>query len=77
MPTVLWILAAALVLLAGVRYLRRLRGALGEEGVTDAMIARIEAHGHLELEEPLDLDEAAAEEERFWNEEPWDEPEAL
>lgn len=42
-------------------------------------IAEIERTGRLELEqdEPLDLEEARQEEERFWQEESWDEAEEL
>lgn len=46
--------------------------------LSDDMIHRIETTGRLELdEEPLDLDEIHEEEKRFWEEEPWDEPEEL
>jgi hypothetical protein len=48
-------------------------------GLSDAMISRIERTGRLnvEEEEPLDLKEIHEEEKRFWEEEPWDEPEEL
>ena len=73
MTGLLWTVAALLVLVAGVLYVRRLRG-LRQDRLTDAMIERIESTGRVQLEEPLDLDEIAAEEEQFWDE-TWDEPE--
>lgn len=69
--------AAAVLLIALAAVWRRRRRSPRGGPLTDEMIADIETRGRLEVEEPLDLDEAAAEEERFWNEEPWDEPEEL
>lgn len=54
------------------RRLRRLRDGKLSEGA----IRQIEVSGRVEMDEPLDLDEAAEEEERFWDE-TWDEPEPL
>ena len=71
-----WTLGAVLVLAAGVLYLRRLRDLKEGAGVTDSMVERIESVGRVEMDEPLDLEEAAAEEEEFWSE-TWDEPEEL
>jgi hypothetical protein len=70
-----WLFAAGAVLVAGAWYagrrrLRRLRDA----ELSDAAIRQIEASGRVDVDEPLDLDEAAEEEERFWGE-TWDEPE--
>lgn len=70
-----WLFAAGAVLVAGAglvvrRRLARLRG------LSDDAIRSIEAHGRIEVEEPLDLQEAAEEEERFWGE-TWDEPEPM
>jgi hypothetical protein len=74
MTSLLWIVAALLVALAGVFYLRRLRGLKNSDRVTDEMITRIESVGRVEVEDPLDLGEVAEEERKFW-EETWDEPE--
>lgn len=70
-----WIFAlgAVLVVVAWVGYRRRLRSIRGR-GLSDGAIRQIEASGRVEMEEPLDLGEAADEEERFWSES-WDEPE--
>lgn len=70
-----WIFAGAAVIVAAawVGYRRRL-AALRGDGLSDDDIRRIEAGGRLDAEEPLDLEEAAEEEERFWGES-WDEPE--
>ena len=73
MTGLVWTVASVLVAVAGVLYLRRLRALKQSGGVTDAMIERIESMGRLEVDEPLDLEEAAAEEEKFWSE-TWDEP---
>ncbi len=72
-----WLFAGAAVLVAAAglgarRRLRRLR----DRELSDAAIRRIEVSGRVEVDEPLDLEEAAEEEERFW-EETWDEPEPL
>lgn len=70
-----WILAAGAVLVAAswVGYRKRLASLRGTRLDNDA-IRQIEERGRLEVEEPLDLREAAEEEDRFWNES-WDEPE--
>lgn len=72
-----WLFAvgAALVAWAWVGHRRRLRR-LKERGLDDGAIRRIEVSGRVEMDEPLDLEEAAEEEERFWGE-TWDEPEPL
>jgi len=75
MNGLLWLVASILALAAGFLYLRRLRRLTHGPGLTDEMITRIESAGELEVEEPLDLEEAAEEERRFWEDEPWDEPE--
>ena len=72
-----WLFAAgaALVVAGWVGYRKRLDRVRSRGlAVDDAMIRRIESSGTAEVEEPLDLEEAAEEEERFWNES-WDEPE--
>lgn len=72
-----WIFAlgALLVVAAGLGVRRRLQR-LKDRGLNDAAIRRIEASGRIEVDEPLDLEEAATEEERFWDE-TWDEPEPM
>jgi hypothetical protein len=71
----LFALGAALVVVAWLAHRRRFGRMTGRE-LSDDDIRRIEAGGRVELDEPLDLEEAAEEEERFWNES-WDEPEPL
>lgn len=46
-------------------------------GLTDEMIAQIERYGTVTLDEdePLDEERIRREEERFWNESAWEEPE--
>lgn len=72
-----WLFAAGAVVVvaAWFAYRRRLARAVGDE-LSAADIRAIEASGRIERDEPLDLDEAAEEEERFWSE-TWDEPEPL
>lgn len=72
-----WIFAlgALLVVAAGLGVRRRLQR-LKDSGLSDGAIRRIEASGRIEVDEPLDLEEAATEEERFWDE-TWDEPEPM
>ncbi|MEJ2216119.1 MAG: hypothetical protein P8099_05835 [Gemmatimonadota bacterium] len=66
--------AAALAVVGYVISRRRLQARRREASLDDDAIRRIEAGGRVDVEEPLDLDEAREEEERFWNED-WDEPE--
>lgn len=70
-----FVLGALLVAVAGLGVRRRLQR-LKDSDLSDGAIRRIESSGRLEVDEPLDLDEAAAEEERFWDES-WDEPEPM
>lgn len=69
---------SVLVVVTGILYRRRLGALKSRDGsvLTDDMVRRIEEHGRVEAEEPLDWEEIRAEEERFW-EESWDEPEEL
>lgn len=65
---VLALLAAA----GGALYLLRLRDAAAGDRLTDDMIEQIERRGSVDVDEPLDLDDIADEEARFWDEERWD-----
>jgi len=62
-----------LLVLGALRIRHRLIGRRST-GLTDDMIREIETRGEVEMEEPLDRERIAREEERFW-EETWDEPE--
>lgn len=72
-----WIFAlgALLVVAAGLAYRRQIEQ-VKRDGLTEAAIRQIETSGRVDVDDPLDLHEAAEEEERFW-EESWDEPEPL
>jgi MYXO-CTERM domain-containing protein len=61
----------ALLALAAVAVHRR-RRAMRRAALDDAMIRAIEERGIVEVDEPLDLDHIAEEEQRFLNEERWD-----
>lgn len=69
--------AAGLVIVAAVLYVRRLREMRSPQIITDELIEHIELYGTAEVDDPLDLDEIAVEEERFWDGEPWEEPEEM
>ena len=73
------VVLALLVIAAGIVYRTRLhpRDGAGSDRLTDDMMRRIEAEGALDVEEPLDMEQIREEEERFWEEEPWEEPEEL
>ena len=71
-----WLFAGAALLVAGAGFLARRRIARARAALSDDDIRDIEAHGRVRADEPLDLGEAAEEEERFWSE-TWDEPEPL
>jgi hypothetical protein len=77
--TFIWLLMPALALFAALRYLARVavRHIPGERPVVDDdAVRRIIEEGRLavrEDEEPLDMAEAAREEDEFWGE-TWDEP---
>lgn len=64
--------AAVLVIVGWVAYRRRLKAM--SRPLDESDIRQIENAGWVERDEPLDLDEARDEEERFWDES-WDEPE--
>lgn len=71
-----WIFVALAILVAAAGIAYRLRMAMLRDGLDDDAIRAIEQHGQVQQDDPLDLDEAADEEERFWSE-TWDEPEPL
>ena len=74
-----WVGLTALAFVAGLGLRRRLRERLGSSGpgLDDADVRRIIETGSLrrEVDEPLDLEEIDDQEERFWSESSWDEPE--
>jgi len=65
-----------LAVLGGVLYRLRLTRAVGtaEPALTDEMVRQIEHSGWVEVDEPLDFETIREEEERFLEEEAWDEP---
>lgn len=71
------ILFGILALSGGLIYTARRSRAPGPpaDGLSDDMVRQIEDAGYIEVDEPLDLDEIQEEEERFWEEAPWEEPE--
>lgn len=75
-----WIAAGLLLVVAGIMARRRVRRARPDRTLelSDDMIRRIEEMGrlHLDIEEPLDLEDIRAREDEFWSE-TWDEPEPL
>ena len=52
---------------------RRLRELRTPRTLTDDMVRQIEESGHIDVDEPLDLEEIQDEEARFWEEQPWEE----
>jgi hypothetical protein len=68
--TILGILALAGGLMYRARRLRTLRT---PRTLTDDMVRQIEESGHIDVDEPLDLEEIQDEEARFWEEQPWEE----
>lgn len=77
MTGLLFAALAVLVAAAGILARRRLREET-RSGLSDELIRQIEATGRIEAEEvePVDLEEARAEEDAFWAQ-TWDEPEEL
>jgi hypothetical protein len=63
-----------LALAGGLMYrARRLRALRTPRILTDDMVRQIEESGHIDVDEPLDLEEIQDEEARFWEEQPWEE----
>lgn len=81
MTSAVWVGAAVLVILAGLRARSRIRERTGSDAprVDDDALRRIMDEGAFEdgRDEPLDLERAEEEERRFWEEETWDEAEEL
>lgn len=71
-----WLFVGAALLVAAGGLAARRRLAEHRAGLTDDAIRALERGASVELDEPLDLEEAAEEEARFWNES-WDEPEPM
>ena len=72
-----WILGAVLLLLGGVLYRLRLQALRRSELLTDDMVRAIEEQGSIVVDdpEPLDYERIRMEEDRFWEEAAWDDPE--
>ena len=72
---------AVLAAVAGLLHRRSIRRLTrrSDPRISDRMIRDIEVHGTLEWEpdEPLDTRRISQEEERFWKDAAWDEPEPL
>jgi hypothetical protein len=69
------LLCGILLVGAAIRLRHRIVGRRSlRRGLSEEMIRQIETHGRIEMDEPLDREHIAREEERFW-EETWDEPE--
>lgn len=66
-----------LALAGGVLYRARLKRVTGpvQPALSDDMVRQIEQSGWIEMDEPLDFETIREEEERFLEEEAWDEPE--
>lgn len=43
--------------------------------LTDDMVRQIEEGGSIDFDDPLDLEQIQEEEARFWEEQPWEDPE--
>ena len=69
-----WLFLLGALLAAAGWAIRRRRLETVEPELSDEQLRRIESFGRVDVDEPLDLREAADEEERFWNES-WDQPE--
>jgi hypothetical protein len=73
-----WTIAAALALVAAVRFPKRLRAHVQRRPkLDDDDVRDIIAFGYFvsDEDEPLDLDQVHEEERRFWEEAEWDEAE--
>ena len=68
-------LGAVLLLMGGALYRLRLQALQRGELLTDEMIRAIEERGSIVVDEPLDYERIRMEEDRFWEEAAWDDPE--
>ncbi|MGH7448515.1 MAG: hypothetical protein ACREK1_09605 [Longimicrobiales bacterium] len=70
------ILFGMLVIAGAVVYRARgQRAGITKRALTDDMVRQIEETGYIDVDEPLDLEQIQDEEARFWEEQPWEEPE--
>ena len=74
MTTEVLLILGILALLAGWRARQRVRAKQRQNLLTDDTLRDIETRGTVEIDEPLDHEEIARQERRFF-EETWDEPE--
>jgi len=73
----IWAVLAVLIVIAGLRYRRRLRKMRGTPRIDDAAIQEIIQTGRLartDHDAPIDMKAAARAEDEFWDES-WDKPE--
>lgn len=72
-----WVVGAVLLLTGGVLYRLRLQALRRTELLTDEMIRAIEERGSIVVDdpEPLDYEQIRMEEDRFWEEAAWEDPE--
>ena len=73
LPGIAGLAVIVLVVVGWWRVRRRVPTSRAVPQVDDEALRRIIEDGSLPHEEPLDLERAAEEERRFWNEERWDE----
>lgn len=68
------ILLAGLAVIGGLLYRVRLIRTVVEAApvLSDDLIRQIEEVGHVEVDEPLDLEQIQEEEARFWEDRPWE-----
>lgn len=69
-------LLAVAALAGGLLYRARLVRGFGAPRVpiTDDMVKQIETDGWVEMDEPLDIEHIKEEEARFWDDQPWEDP---
>jgi hypothetical protein len=73
------ILTAVVAIVAGLLTRRRISAYYEEEStrLTDDHIRQLEQHGYVALEDPLDVREAQQEEDEFWEQSSWEEPDEM
>lgn len=72
---ILFALLAIIAVMLQRKRVPRSGGGDSADRVDDDAIRRIEEVGRLELDEPIDLEHIREEENRFWEESSWEEPE--